>query len=244
MNIPMPPRAAQARARAGKERTMPSTEDLIGAIRGGDAARVRAILRDEPALAAARDPAGVSLPLLALYHRRQEVAEALLEANPPLDVFDAAALGQVERLRALLAADPGAANAWAADGFFPLGLACFFGRPAAVRVLLDAGADVRAAARNPMRVTGLHAAAAARATGIARMLLERGAEVDARQQAGYTALHAAARHGDEELVDLLLAHGADPSLRSDDGKDAAAHARDQGHDRLADRLQPAARPRS
>jgi ankyrin repeat protein len=219
---------------------MPTSDDLVAAIKAGDTARVRDLLRGEPGLAARRDVAGVSMVLLALYHQRREAAEAVLQAQPPLDVFDAAATGRLDRLRALLAADPGAANAWAADGFFPLGLACFFRQPDAARLLLEAGADARAAARNPMRVTALHAAAAARDVATARALLDRGAEVDARQQAGFTALHSAAQHGDVALVDLLLSRGADASLRSDDGKDAAHHARDQGHQALAERLAAAA----
>jgi ankyrin repeat protein len=211
-------------------------DELVRAIKAGETARVRELLADEPALASARDGSGTSMLLLALYHQRRDAAEAVLEAHPALDVFDAAAAGRVDRLRALLAVDPGAANAWAADGFFPLGLACFFRQPEAARLLLEAGADARAAARNPMRVTALHAAAAARDAVTARALLDHGAEVDARQQAGYTALHAAARHGDEAFVDLLLARGADPSLRSDDGKDAPDHAREHGHHHLAARL--------
>jgi ankyrin repeat protein len=215
---------------------VPSNADLIAAIKAGDLPRVRAILERDPALAGSRDAAGVSMVLLALYHQRRDVAEALLQCDPPLDVFDAAAAGRMERLRELLARDPGAASAWSADGFFPLGLACFFRQPAAARALVEAGADVRAAARNPMRVTALHAAAAARDVPLVRLLLDHGAEVDARQQASYTALHAAAQHGDVEMAELLLARGADPALRSDDGKDAAAHARARGHQALGDRL--------
>jgi ankyrin repeat protein len=179
--------------------------------------------------------------LLALYHQRRDVVDALLAADPPLDVFDAAGLGRADRLRELLAADAAAANAWAADGFFPLGLACFFRQREAARLLLESGADARAQARNPMRVTALHASAAARDSETARALLDRGADADARQQMGYTALHAAAQHGDVALAELLLARGADPSLRSDDGKDAAAHARENGHHDLAQRLASAAR---
>jgi uncharacterized protein len=181
----------------------------------------------------------VSMVLLALYHQRRDVADALLAADPPLDVFAAAAVGRLPRLRELLDREPALANAWAADGFFPLGLACFFRQPEAARLLLEAGADPRAAARNPMRVTALHAAAAARLTSVAGLLLDKGAEVDARQQAGYTALHAAAQHGDTELAELLLARGADPALRSDDGLDAAGHARAKGHPALAERLSSA-----
>jgi ankyrin repeat protein len=216
---------------------MPTTRDeLWAAVKGGDVARVRDLVQHDPALAAARDEHGVSAVLLALYHQRRDVADALLAADPPLDVFEAAAVGRLPRLRELLAREPALANAWAADGFFPLGLACFFRQPEAARLLLEAGADPRAAARNPMRVTALHAVAAARLTEVARLLLDRGAEIDARQQAGYTALHAAAQHGDTELVELLLARGADPALRSDDGLDAAGHARAKGHPALAERL--------
>ncbi|HVR71538.1 MAG TPA: ankyrin repeat domain-containing protein [Vicinamibacteria bacterium] len=218
------------------ENVMVANDDLARAIKAGDASRVRELLGARPALAGARDASGVSMVLLALYHQRRDVAEAVLEAGPPLDVFDAAAAGRLDRLRALLAADPGAANAWAADGFFPLGLACFFRQPEAARLLLEAGADPRAAARKPLRVTALHATAAARDAATARELLDRGADVDARQQMGYTALHAAAQHGDVELVELLLSRGADPALRSEDGKDAAAHARENGHHELAGRL--------
>jgi ankyrin repeat protein len=75
------------------------------------------------------------------------------------------------------------------------------------------------------------------------LLLDHGAEVDARQQAGYTALQAAAIHGDEELSDLLLSRGADPALRSDDGKSAADLAREKGHQALAGRLEAAAASR-
>jgi ankyrin repeat protein len=215
---------------------MAGREELMAAVKEGDLARVRALLREQPGLARARDAAGVSAILLALYHRHREVADALAEAAPALDVFEAAALGTVDRLRAILAAEAGGVHAWSPDGFTPLALACFFRREEAARLLMEAGADVRAAARNPMRVTPLHAAAAARSVSIVRLLLERGAEADARQQMGYTALHAAAQHGDVDMAELLLAHGADPALRSDDGKDAAAHAREKGHAALAEKL--------
>jgi uncharacterized protein len=230
--------------RKAEEDVMATKDELRQAVQAGEVAKVRQLLKQDPALAATRGDDGVSTVLLALYHQRRAVADELLAADPPLDVFDAAAVGRLPRLRELLDRDPALANAWAGDGFFPLGLACFFGQPQAARMLLEAGADPRAAARNPMRVTALHAAAAARLTDVARALLDNGADVDARQQAGYTALHAAAQHGDAELVELLLSRGADPALRSDDGQDAAGHAREKGNHDLAERLAAAARSRS
>src|ERR671927_17008 len=98
--------------------------------------------------------------LQAIYRGDAEEAERLA-ARRELDVFEAAALGRTERLRELLAADPAAANAWADDGFQPLGLASFFGHADAVRLLLAHGAEVNSASRNQMKVMPLHSAAAA-----------------------------------------------------------------------------------
>src|ERR671933_827542 len=98
--------------------------------------------------------------LQAIYRGDREQAERLA-AGRELDVFEAAALGRTERLRELLDADPSLANAWADDGFQPLGLASFFGNVAAARLLVERGAEVNSASRNQMKVMPLHSAAAA-----------------------------------------------------------------------------------
>jgi ankyrin repeat protein len=77
-------------------------------------------------------------------------------------------------------------------------------------------------------VRPLHSAAATRDAESARLLLEAGADPDARQAGGFTALQAAAHHDDDALAGLLLHHGADRGLRNDDGADAEALARANG----------------
>jgi uncharacterized protein len=213
-------------------------EELFAAIDRGEAERVRELVRSDPSLAAARDEDGVSAVLRARYRGLGEAVEALLEAGPELDVFDAAALGELERLRELLDRDASETSAYSSDGFTPLHLASFFGQPGAVELLLERGADVSAVSRNPLGVTPLHSAAAARQTRIADLLLERGADAGARQQGGFTALHAAAQNGDGELAELLLACGADRGARSEDGRLPAELAAEQGHAELAGRLEP------
>ena len=181
---------------------------LFDAIEAGNADEVRSILAQDPSLAASRSDTGVSAVLWARYRGHTEVVDAVLAADPELDVFDAAALGRLPRLVELVAADAAQANAWSPDGFTPVGLAAFFGHPDAVRFLIDQGADVHAVARNPMRVQPLHAATAAHSVESVRLLLEAGADPDAEQQEGWTSLMVARQHDDAAIIHLLLAHGA------------------------------------
>jgi uncharacterized protein len=211
--------------------------DLIDAVQSGDLGRVRACLDADPSAATARDPQGVSARLLALYRGREDLARMLAGAGDPPDVFEAAALGDLDRLRERLDRDPSQARGRTADGFTALHLACFFGRDAAALLLLDRGADPDAVAQNPMRVTPLHSAVAAKHGGIARLLLDRGASPHVRQQEKWTPLHGAAHNGDLETVECLLRAGADPAARNDAGTSVAEIARDAGHTAIAGRLE-------
>src|SRR5262249_49338679 len=137
---------------------MTRTQEFIAAIRAGDLAGVKKQLRDDRALVNARDETGQSALLVSLYHGRRDIADVLLDHHPTLDVFEAAATGKIARLHEMLDANPALLNAYAKDGFFPLGLAAFFGRTEVALYLLERGADVKQVARNPMQVTALHAA--------------------------------------------------------------------------------------
>ena len=207
-----------------KETTMTSNADFVTLVTQGNAEKVKEILKTDPSLARATDKDGVSVLLKAVYYNRKDVAEILLAARSDLDIFEASATGRSGRVEELIKKDHSLVNAFAVDGFFPLGLAVFFKHPETVKVLLDAGADVNAQARNAMKVRPIHAAAAAAQIEVTRALIEHGADVNARQQDGYTPLHEAAGSGKIEFARLFLDHGADINARADSGKTALTMA--------------------
>src|SRR5512135_2463545 len=95
-------------------------------------AEVAQRLEVEPALVNARDENGLSAVLTAAYYQEPDIARLLVQRGAVLSVFEACAVGEVSRVRALLEHQPELINAYAPDGFQPLGLAAFFGQVAIV----------------------------------------------------------------------------------------------------------------
>jgi hypothetical protein len=233
---------------------MENVERCFELLSAGDLNGLRRLLELQPECAGARDSNGVSLVMLLLYRGQRDLAEAVALKKKELDIFEAAALGRIDRLKELageragtvVAVDRSSAelavghwgvDARSGDGFTALHFAGFFGQGEAARVLIAAGAAVDAVATNPMKVMPLHSAASARNLEAARCLLEHGAPVNARQAGGWVPVHAAAQNGDRAMVELLLQHGADVTLVNDNGKTAAAVAREKGQQELAEMLE-------
>jgi uncharacterized protein len=206
-------------------------------LQAGDADGLRRILQQDPAASEARDSTGVSLLMHSLYRGRRDLAELIANRKKALDIFEAAALGRLDRLKQCLRDDPSTINSHSKDGFTALHFACFFGQPDAARLLIEGGAAVDAVAANPTQVMPLHSAASSRNLEAARLLLEHRAPVNARQQAGWVPIHAAAQNGDRPMVELLLKHNADPKLANDEGKTSAMVAREKGHVEIATLLE-------
>ena len=215
-------------------------EDLIDAVTADDAARVAELVAADPALASTRDRDGVSALMLSRYRFERATTEALLAVDPDLDVYEATALGYIDRLRERLLEDPALVRAFSPDGFTALHFAAFFGKAEAARALLGAGAAVDVYSTNDLWVQPLHSAASGRHHEVCRLLIAAGADVNARQRHGYTPLHAAAQHGDGELVELFRSAGADPSAPKDGGGTPADTAEAAGHLDIAHRLREVA----
>lgn len=208
---------------------MATEAEMIAAVQAGSIDTIRTMLKQDPALASAKDASAVSAVMHAFYARQPQIAQLLVAAKPDLDIFEATAAGNQSRVSEILDRDSGAAKRWSADGFTPLHFAAFFNRAEIARDLIRRAAEIDAASHNAMKVTPLHSAAAAHSREIVRLLLEEGASADARQQGGWTALHAAAQNGDSEMVRDLIQHRADVQARNDDGKTPADIAAEKGH---------------
>jgi len=201
---------------------------IFDVIRAGDVARLSALIATDRAAVNIRSDKGYTPVLIAQYHHKADCLAVLLAAGPVLDIWDAASVGATARVAELLDTDATLLNAYAADGFFPLALAAFFGHPQTVKLLLARGADVGQAARNPMKIQALHAAVT-NSFETVKMLVDAGAPVNAKQDKGWAPLHEAVNRGDVEMTRYLLAHGADPKQQNDDGKSAIGLAADKGN---------------
>jgi ankyrin repeat protein len=110
-----------------------------------------------------------------------------------------------------------------------------------VRILIDAGADVNTRdnfdntpliyTTNPDMINGRE---------IAAMLIQNGADMDAKGNGGQTALMHAGENGYAEMAKTLIGNGAKASTKDSQGKTALMLARKNGHEKTAEiiRLYP------
>jgi ankyrin repeat protein len=135
-----------------------------------------------------------------------------------MELHEAAEEGDLTTLRALLQAHPERVNDRSELGDTPLHCAAYQKQDKAVKLLLDAGADLDA--RGDHGRTPLHCAAVAGAVETARLLIQRGADLEAVDERDQTPLLAAVNHVEvgrpetQKLVKLLLKSGAHYDLES------------------------------
>jgi ankyrin repeat protein len=234
---------------------MSSGPSMLQSVRDGDAFGVRRLLSADASLVHATDEC-LKTPLhWAAETDQYEIAEMLLDAGADMEAttswgatpFDCAAtMGSARVADLLLVRGAKGMNVVAAANLGKLDL---------VRNFLDSGAPLtfprRIAASqlddevvaDSARAKGdviSHAFYAARRNGhtdVAKLLLERGADVNAKGILGGTGLHWASINGHKETVVFLLAHGADLTIRDVKFHSTAeGWAAEGGHDEIRDLL--------
>ena len=195
----------------------PKVTAAISVVRSGDTRAVERLVAGDPEIVKARDLAGSTLlhhaagfaPLATvrlLLDKGADVNAKNRRSSTPLHwgIHDEA------RVR-LLIARGASIDMKQVDGRTPLYQAASIGSGHSVlRLLLDKGADPALATANGQ--TPLMAAAGRGDVEAMLMLIEKNANVNARNGAGATALMGAAASGNPRAVQLLLDKGADPNI--------------------------------
>jgi ankyrin repeat protein len=153
-------------------------------------------------------------------------------ASPPTAAYDlviAAGIGDLAKVKELLAADPTLINVDQQTGT-PLHNAAEAGQKAVVEFLLSKGADVNAESQVDLS-TPLHEVANGSGNKeIAELLIAKGAKVNAkRKRDGATPLHEAASRGNADIVKVLLSHGAVVDAKANGGQTPLYFAVVDGH---------------
>ena len=161
---------------------------------GGYVEILKAQLKADPALVAATDDSGWTALHFAARNGHMDVVKLLL-ANKA-EINSKTRIGMTPLDVALSFSGSARPGARATDTNYE-----------AISELLIASGAAVISGRNT-GLTTLHAAASAGFTNVVRELLDRHADVNAKDGSGRTPLDLAAQHGHLDVVDLLVAHGA------------------------------------
>jgi ankyrin repeat protein len=132
------------------------------------------------------------------------------------EIHEAVQGGDVEKVKALLKANPEFANAKENNDWTPLHAAAQRGHKKIVEILLANKADVNARTKNG--TPPLSCAVENGSKEVVELLLAKKADVNAKDNySGMWPLQTAAYLARPELVELLLAHGADVNAGKDSG---------------------------
>jgi ankyrin repeat protein len=132
--------------------------------------------------------------------------ELLLARGAPYDINLACVKGDIDKVRSLLAADPGAVHFQAPCKKRPLSCAAEFGRRDIVALLLAAGADPNAQEADNYLTFPLVAAAKLNDLAMVQMLLEHGANPNAQTDGAEVALLEALERN-PDMANLIASYG-------------------------------------
>src|SRR5262249_48701964 len=99
------------------EPSMDKAKDLFTSIRTADLSAVRGLLDADPPLASSKNEQGQSAVLASVYNNRPEIRDLLMARGAILELHEAAAAGQLERVKHLVDRDADLSRSYSPDGF-------------------------------------------------------------------------------------------------------------------------------
>ena len=175
----------------------------------GDVATTK-ILLDAKADWREQDRRGLSPLGVARLRNQGDVVQTLRERGATENILDLAYVGGEAITIQLLKQDKSLALATNAMGLSVAEIAAGTGQADVLKRLLDSGVSSERAGGFESQ-TPLHLAAIYNQTNTARLLIRRGAKVNADDRSGFTPLHVAALRGAIEVAGILLKAKADPN---------------------------------
>ena len=187
--------------------------DIFAAAVYGDVERVSALLEDDPELVNAQGPYEATPLSGATAHGKKDVVEILLAHGADINATDGVGFTAVhgaafqghEDVVELLSQRAGDANIFAASAL---------GMTGRVKELLSKDPALARASAGKCKNTPLHNAATLGSPDVMQILLDNGAEIEARDWLDDTPLIVAAQNGRKEAIEFLLANNADINAKS------------------------------
>ncbi|MEI6809586.1 MAG: ankyrin repeat domain-containing protein, partial [bacterium] len=234
---------AVCRSQAEQAQPAPKWPPLHQAVLTGDVVRVRAIIDKGVSPSLAESVTRLTPLHLAAEKGNLPVVSALLDKDADRNArearFGATPLhvavyrGQDKVVDLLLRSPSADVNAAQTNGVTVLGAAVLQGNMEICRKLLTAGAKVDG---NAGTFGPLHLAAERGDLDVVDLLIQSGADVNARGENGLTPLHRAAQMDRPEVVGRLLAKGADVNAKSEFGATPLLTASAAGNPEIVKRL--------
>ncbi len=195
------------------------TQEIFDAVKNDDVERVKRLLGKDASWISLKDASGDSPLHIAAARGSFPIAEVLLsggadinatntELNTPLH---AAIQNGRDEVSIFLIKNGADLNKHNALGYTPLHLAALHNRRAIAEELISKGADIESLSNQQYTPLGL-VARSTESDEVAELLIQKRANINARDAAGRTPLNNAVLYSSDRIIDMLLDHKAEIGL--------------------------------